>query len=154
MKRHFGTLWTRSWLGAGTNLTAVEHRIAKELVSALPDWLRSTVESQFEAYNLVQREVDGRQLNFFRKTGDVTNDMGGLPTLEMMIDEAPLVRMTFRLGDTNEPIHATLNAVGGRVFCIAFSQRVDKFQGATDIAVLRTKDAWRSNFPRTDTHEG
>lgn len=64
MKRHFGSFWTRSPLGSGITLTDVEYRIVEELVQALPEWLRVTVEAQFAAYNLVQREVDGRALNW------------------------------------------------------------------------------------------
>jgi hypothetical protein len=53
--------------------------LLEQLVASLPPPLRSAVESQFDAYNLVQREVDGRALNFYRKKGRKANNMEGLP---------------------------------------------------------------------------
>jgi hypothetical protein len=148
MKRHFGTFLTRSFFGAGTSLTDIEHRMIEELISSLPDWLRATVETQIDAYDLVQREVDGRALNFYRKRSGTSDCMDGLLTLEMHGDEAPLMKITVQLGDEPEPVHATLNAVSGRVFCVAFSRRVDGIPSAATVAVTDRKDSWRSNFHR------
>lgn len=148
MKRHFGTFLTRSFLGAGTSLTDIEHRLIEELISSLPDWLRATVEAQIDAYDLVQREIDGRALNFYRKRSGKADSMDGLPTLEMHGDEVPLMKITVLLGDEPEPIHATLNAVSGRVFCVAFSRRVDGIPSSATVAVTDRKDSWRSNFHR------
>lgn len=148
MKRHFGTFWTRSFLRAGINLSEMEHRLTEELIASLPDWLRTTVEAQFDAYNLAQREVDGRELNFYRKIGGCANCMDGLPTLNMHGEEAPLATITVRLGDEQKGVHATLNAAGGRAFCICLSQRVDGYPEGTRVTVIGSKEAWRSNFPR------
>lgn len=148
MKRHFDTLLTRSFLGTGTSLTEVEHRIAEELIASLPEWLRTTVDIQMDAYNLVQREVDGRALNFYRKRSGRGACMSGFPKIEMHGDEAPLARVTVRVGDEGQTVHATLNAVAGRVFCIAFSSRVDALPAGTKLSVTDRKEAWRSNFPR------
>lgn len=148
MKRHFGTRLTRSFLGAGTDLTETEHRITEELIASLPEWLRATVEIQIDAYNLVQREIDGRALNFYRKRPGRGVCMDGLPKLEMYGDEAPLARITIRVGDEGQTVHATLNAVAGRVFCVAFSRRVDALPAGTKLTVTDRKEAWRSNFPR------
>lgn len=151
MKRHFGTFWTRSFLGAGINLSGVEHQLIEELIAALPEWLRTTVEAQFESYNLAQREVDGRELNFYRKIGGRANCMEGQPLLNMQGDEAPLMRITVELGDKPEIIHATLKAVRGRAFCVGFNRRVDGYPDGTKVAVIGSKDAWRSNFTRPKT---
>ncbi len=148
MKRHFGTILTRSFFGAGTSLTDIEHRLTEELISSIPDWLRVTVEMQIDGYDLVQREVDGRALNFYRKGSGRSGSMDGLPTLEKHGDEAPLMRITVQLGDEPEPVHATLNAVCGRVFCVAFSRRVDGIPSTATVTVTDRKDAWRSNFTR------
>lgn len=148
MKRHFGTFLTRSFLGAGTDLTEVEHRITEELIASLPEWLKTTVEIQMDAYNLVQREIDGRALNFYRKRLGRGVCMDGLPSLEMHGDEAPLARITLQVGGGRETVHATLNAVAGRVFCIAFNRRVDALPVGTTLTVTDRKEAWRSNFPR------
>ena len=147
MKRHFGTFLTRSFFGAGASLTDIEHRMIEELISSLPDWLRATVETQMDSYDLLQREVDGRALNFYRKRSGTSDRTDGLPILEMRGDEAPLMKITVRLGDEPEPVHATLNAVCGRVFCVAFSRRVDLIPRTATVAVTDRKDPWRSNFP-------
>jgi hypothetical protein len=146
MKRHFGSFWVRSFLGNGTSLTEVEHRLTEELTRSLPDWLRATVEAQIEAYDLVQREVDGRALNFYRKRVGGADCMAGLPMLKMDGEEAPLVRLTALLGEDPDPIHATLNAVQGRVFCVAFSRRVENYPAATVVRVTKRTAAWRSGF--------
>jgi len=46
------------------------------MVDELPGKLRAVVEAQCETYNLVQREADGRALNFYRRRwgrADVSN---------------------------------------------------------------------------------
>lgn len=130
-----------SW--GGTKLTDVEFGLLQQLVASLPTPLRSTVEKQFEAYNLVQREVDGRALNFYRKKGGRANNMEGLPLLEMVVEEAPLVRLTASVSGESEPLHATLTAVKGRVFCMALSRAV---RARGSVTVSEIKQAWRSNF--------
>ena len=142
MKRTFGTFITRLLWG-GTTLTDVEFQLLQHLVVSLPSPLRSVVETQLAEYNLVQREVDRRALNFYRKKGGKANNMKGLPLLQMAVDEAPLVRLTVTLAGDAEPLHATLNAVGGRVFCIALSRPV-RSEGV--VTVSDVKQAWRSNF--------
>jgi hypothetical protein len=150
MKRHFGTLLTRSFLGSGTDLTDIEHRVTEELIASLPDWLRTTVEAQMESYDLVQREVDGRALNFYRKRSGRKGLREGRPLLEMHGDEAPLMRITIRLGEDQKPLHATLHAVLGEVFCVALNRRIDSYPGTTTLSVVDRKEAWRSNFPGPD----
>jgi len=142
MKRTFGNFVERLLWG-GTRLTDVEFGLLEQLVASLPPPLRSTVERQFEAYNLVQREVDGRALNFYRKKGGQASNMEGLPLLEMIVDEAPLVRLTASVSGDSEPLHATLTAVKGRVFCMALSRPV-RPEGSVNVSDI--KQAWRSNF--------
>ena len=142
MKRTFGNFVERLLWG-GTRLTDVEFGLLQQLVGPLPPFLRSTVETQFEAYNLVQREVDGRALNFYRKKGGKASNMEGLPLLEMIVDEAPLVRLTASISGDTEPLHATLTAVKGRVFCMALSRPV-RPEGSVTVSDI--KQAWRSNF--------
>lgn len=141
MKRTFGTFFSRL-ISGGTVLTPVEHQLLERLVTTLPASLRVTVESQFDAYNLVQREVDGRALNFYRKiAGRVA--VHGIPLLEMAREESPLARLTARIEGEEEPLHATLTAVGGRAFCVAFSRALP---AKGSVSVVETRQAWRSNF--------
>ena len=65
VKRTFGN-WITRFLRGGQNLTGAEHRLLCLLVENLPPHLRDTAERQFESYNLAQREIDGRALNFYR----------------------------------------------------------------------------------------
>ncbi len=142
MKRTIGTVLERL-LSGGTTLTQVEFQLLEQLVDSLPPELRSVIEAQFDAYNLVQRESDGRALNFYRKKGGRANDMEGLPLLDMNVEEAPLVRLTASIAEDPEPLQATLSAVKGRVFCMALSRRA---RSNGTVTVSDVKQAWRSNF--------
>ena len=148
MKRDYGTSMERLLWG-GAKLTEVEFGLLESLVTALPPALRTIVEAQFEAYNLAQREVDGRALNFYRKTkGGKVDDMGGLPLLSMEVVEAPLVRLKASVVGETMPVHATLNAVKGRVFCLALDRPV---AAEGKVIVVDVTKAWRSNFRFKDT---
>lgn len=147
MKRQFGSLLTR--LLRGTTLTPAEHQIVERLVEELPDPLRDTVQSQFDAYNLVIREVDGRALNFYRITRG-KHQRDEVPSFEMNGIEAPLIKMTFLAPNDPDPIHATLTAVHGRAFCISFNRRVDSYKARFDLDTSRITHSWKSNIPRAE----
>jgi hypothetical protein len=145
IKRQFGNILSRMLWG-GTVLTPAEHQLLSCLVAELPWNIRTIVLFQLESYNLVQREVDGRALNFYRKKRFAFWDRTELPVLEHKHDEAPLVRLETEILGQSEPLHAVLTAVRGRVFCLTFSRAVPK---ETEPACLRVKhvtQAWRSNF--------
>ena len=142
MKRTFGNFFTRLLWG-GTMLTEVEFQLLQQLVTSLPPSLRSVVERQFAAYNLVQREIDGRALNFYRRKGKRANNMEGLPLLGMTVGEATLVRLTANIAGETEPVHATLGVVKGRVFCMALSRAIPS---RGNVTVSGVKQSWRSNF--------
>ncbi|MFT3743582.1 MAG: hypothetical protein QM785_04730 [Pyrinomonadaceae bacterium] len=108
MKRNFGNFFER-WTRGGARLTDVEFDLLQHAVNSLPPSLRSIVESQFDAYNLVQREVDGRSLNFYQIKGGKV-DREGLPLLDMSVEEAPLIRLKATVNGDSEPIHANLHA--------------------------------------------
>lgn len=146
MKRTFGNALTRLFWG-GTTLTSVEWQLLTALTASLPPGLRTVVEAQFEAYNLVQRECDGRALNFYRRTfSGVTTR--GLSLLKMTSDEAPLSRLTATIDDSRELVHATLTAVRGRAFCIALNRALPP---TGQVSVVEVKQAWRSNFEVVST---
>ena len=100
-----------------------EYQIISSMVAELPDHLRSTVESQFSEYNLAQREVDGRALNFYKMSLLSTKPT---PPQAMLHSnkEAPLIRVSASTPGEAEPLHATLRAVAGRAFCASFSRPV------------------------------
>ena len=111
----------------------------------MPLHLRSVVSAQFDGYNLVQRESDGRALNFYRKKDGGAEALTDLPVIDHKQREAPLVRITATIGESSEPLHAVLTAVNGRAFCISFNRRPSRLEQNAAIHVKRTVEAWRSN---------
>lgn len=85
--------------------------------------------------------------------GETANNMEGLPLLEMVVEEAPLVRLTANVSGDSEPVHATLTAIKGRVFCMALSRSM-RTDGS--VTILNIKQAWRSNFSneKSPNHPG
>jgi hypothetical protein len=66
VKTNFGNAISRLLWG-GVCLSRVESGLLQRMVDELPGKLRAVVEAQFETYNLVQREADGRAVNFYRR---------------------------------------------------------------------------------------
>lgn len=146
MKRRFGTILTRLLWG-GTTLTKLECTVVEALIANLPEWLGRTVTSQLDSYNLVQREHDGRALNFYRKLNGRSNNMDGLPLLEMNCEEAQLIGATLRFTDIDDRINATMTAVRGRVFCVSFDRALRQVMTTQPLITERVRQSWRSNFP-------
>ena len=136
----FGNWITRTLWG-GVTLYPAEHWFLTQMVAALPEYLRITVQAQLRSYNLAQREIDGRTINLYRKPALLPQ----MPLLPMSVADAPLIRLTAS-ADRGEPVHATLNAVSGRVFCMALSRSA---QGIPDsgLGVVQVTETWRSSFP-------
>ena len=141
MKRRFGNVVSRLLYG-GVILTSVEYALLESLIQGLPDGIRATVEAQFESYNLVQREIDGRALNFYRMIRGRA-DPGGIPLLKMSGEEAALIRLSAIVASDAQLIHASLTAVAGRAFSIAFSRALP---AEGKVHVVKVKQAWRSNI--------
>ena len=145
MKRTFGT-WATRLLRGGTTLSEAEHHLLSLLVSELPPRLRETVETQFDLYNLVQREVDRRSLNFYR----VRIWRGGLlpvtPALRGKLEVAPLVRLSMKVHGESKLLHAVLTAVSGHAFSVSFDRAVSRASGPTDYSIEKVTQAWLSNF--------
>jgi hypothetical protein len=145
MKRTFG-YWASRLLHGGATLTGAELHLISLLVAELPPQLRNTVETQFESYNLVQREVDKRTLNFYR----VRPWAGGLlpvsPLLKSKLEVAPLVRISMRVRGESALLHAVLTAVNGRAFSVSFSRVVGPGYMSGDFTLEKVTQAWLSNF--------
>lgn len=145
MKRQFGTPLLRFFRG-GILLSEAEHALLTALVDVLPDQLRRVVESQLEEYNLVQREADGRALNFYKLGFLERKPRITQALLEGPIAEAPLVRAAVAVRNA-ESLHVSLVAVNRRVFGATFSRRVIGQQVPLPIRFTRVIPSWRSNFP-------
>src|SRR5512139_853886 len=109
VKRTFGNWLTRLVRG-GQTLTDAEHRLLCLLVEELPPHLRDTVERQFASYNLAQREIDRRALNFYRVRLGRSGVLPVTPRLASKLDVAPLVRISATVAGEVEPLHAVLTA--------------------------------------------
>lgn len=145
MKRTFGT-WATRILRGGCTLTDGEFHIVASLVSELPPSLRDIVEKQFAAYNLAQREVDRRALNFYRVALGRSGVLPVSPLLRSKLEVAPLVRISFNVQGEAEPLHAVLTAVHGRAFSVSFSRPVATGRVPNDFSMEKSTQAWRSNF--------
>jgi hypothetical protein len=144
LKRQFGSLLTRI-IGGGATLYPAEHALLEAAVAALPPDLRGTVDAQFEAYNLVQREVGGRALNFYRKArGAVSSE--GLPLLALKLPEAPLVRLTARVAGGALPVHAVLTAVGGRAFSLTTDRALEPREREGSVQIEHVVNSWKGNI--------
>lgn len=143
-RTEFGNLVSRVVWG-GVRLSPLESGLLQRMVEELPDWLRTVVEAQFEAYNLAQREADGRAINFYRKKLRRV-DHSGMPLLTMKDTEAPLLRAVFTAGSDKTEYHAVLTAVNGRAFCLTFDADMRPLSVVKEFAVTKITQSWRSNF--------
>ncbi len=146
MKRHFGTWAARCFLGSGVTLSDSEHYLLSLLVAELPPHLREKVEAQFESYNLVQREVDRRTLNFYRCRAWGRGQLPVTPILKSKLEVAPLVRLSFKVAGQPALLHAVLTAVNGRAFSVSFSRVVSRDSRPADYSIEKVTQAWLSNF--------
>jgi hypothetical protein len=147
MKTKFGNLVTRIFRG-GVVLMPVEEALLRLSVKELPAALRPIVESHITAYNLVQREADGRALNFYRiKGGRVKRD--DLQPLPIKPGEVKLLSVAFSIEANTKEMHATLSAVNKYFFCMAFSECLRPYKNSNRIFIKRVKQSWRSNIVST-----
>ena len=144
MKTKFGNLVTRILQG-GVVLMPVEEALLRLSVEELPSALRSIIESHINACNLVQREVDGRALNFYRiKGGRVKRD--DLQPLPIKPGEVKLLSVAFSIEVNAKEMHATLSAVNKYFFCMALSECLKPYKSSERIFLKRVKQSWRSNI--------
>ena len=145
MKRIFGT-WIIRLLRGGQILTDGEHHLLSVVLAELPPHLRDKVERQFASYNLVQREIDRRALNFYRVRVGESGALPVTPLLNCKLDVAPLVRIAVNVKAQAEPLHAVLTAVNGRAFSLSFSRPVPSNSRPADYSIEKVTQAWLSNF--------
>lgn len=141
MRYKFGNKISRFFQG-GVTLFPVEELILSHCVENLPQDLKDIVSSQLCEYSLVQREIDSRQLNFYKKRAF---SKVNLPSkiIKMNAEEAPLIKIKFEIGK-NTICSAVLHAVQGRVFCLCFDISTREFKNSNDIKVKEIRKSWRS----------
>lgn len=144
MKTLFGNVFTRI-LWSGASLNPIELAVLSSLIEHLPTSLHLPLLGQMDQYNLVQREHDGRALNFYKKVhGKVTCD--GLPLLPLKSGEVALVKISFILQSSPSLFHATMTAVNQRFFCCGFSEDTRPLSRVSISSVARVTESWRSNI--------
>lgn len=143
-KRLYGS-WLRRLLRGGTTLSDGEYGVLCALMAQLSPYLRETARSQFAEYNMVQREVDKRAINFYRIAGMFGRSTPPSRLIPMDQDEAPLVRIAVVVPGERD-LRATLTAVNGQVFCISLDRPTPKAL-PYPIELRKVVQAWRSNFP-------
>jgi hypothetical protein len=146
MKRHFGSWATRCILGSGVTLSDSEHHLLGLLVGELPPHLRLKVECQFESYNLVQREIDKRTLNFYRSRAWRHGVLPVSPLLKSKLEVAPLMRLSLKVAGQPALLHVVLTSVGGRAFSVSFSRPVARDSRPEEYSIAKVTQAWLSNF--------
>jgi hypothetical protein len=135
--------WISRLARGGVSLSPAEQWLLQQLVGNLPPHLKPVAERQIASYNLAQREWDKRAINLYR----MPSMEEGTPLLQMPPQvDWPLIRITASAGTSPAPVHATLTAVAGRVFCMSFNRPVKRLS-ASSLRLLKVKHAWRSNFP-------
>jgi hypothetical protein len=144
MNFEFGNLFTRLIWG-GVRLLPLERAVLSLLVKSLPEQLREIVVTQLQACNLVQREVDGRALNFYRMVRGRAS-RAGVPDLPVKPGEVLLLKMAFRLPDDDRLLHATMTAIDRQFFCASFSQDLRPLGESTRIIVQGVTNSWRSGL--------
>ena len=141
MKSEFGNNFSRM-LRSGVKLTPFEVCALKSCIQVLPDELSKVILDQLDQYNLVQREVDWRALNFycmsgFRSIRDVQ------PLLPLKSDDVSLVKVAL-LTSCGKTINTVLHAVNGRLFSINFGISTKLFENETEIKITKVTESWLS----------
>lgn len=144
IKRAYGNVFTRL-LSGGVTLSSLEQAVLAKLIGALPPELQEPFLAQLDGCNLVQRESDGRALNFYKKQGGrVTR--AHLPDLPVNTGEVLLLKMAFAVPGQGHPFHATMTAIDKQFFCLSFSHDLRPLQKANEITVQKITQSWRSSI--------
>jgi len=131
-------------LRGGARLSGAEHFLLCALVERLDPEIRPAVESHFEQYNLVQREIDGRALNFYRVERGSRSPVEVSDPLEMTSESSPLIKISVAAPGDNNPLHAVLTAVGGRAFQVTFDRVPPRPKFPSNVSVTSSTQSWRS----------
>jgi len=129
-------------LRGGTRPTSFEKLCIEACLTHLPEQIKEIANSQLAQYNLIQREIDGRALNFYRvvrfnKIAEPTN------LLPIKSKDCVLLKLEVET-DTQEKLNVTLHATSYRIFCIQFSRSVSKPKTIKGISITKCTQSWRN----------
>jgi len=139
MKLVYGNKFYRALRG-GVTLSPFELRALELCIQALPVDMAKVIIEQIEQFNLVQREVDWRALNFykirgFRKVCEIR------PLLALKSDDAPLVKVAFSIPN-GETINAVIHVFKGRFFSINFGASTKPVKDITELEIKKVTKSW------------
>ena len=149
MKRFFGSPLLRLIRG-GVVLHRAEYQIISVMVAELPEHVQRVVVRQFNEYTVVQREADGRALNFYKMGYFSSKPVQTSATLQGKAGEADLISVSALTPGQSEALHATLNVIGGRVFQVSFSRPVFDLKDGQALKMTKFTHAWHKNFTQAD----
>jgi hypothetical protein len=140
-KTQFGTFWQRLWRG-GVRLFPLEERLLEALLGHMPTPFLAPLQAQLDAYNLAQRQVDGRALNLYRMKGRrVARD--DLPPLPCRMGETKLLRFQAVLPNS-EAIHVAFWAVDRYLFGFDTDRDIRPFGTIEQFEISHLRQSWRS----------
>ena len=128
-------------LRGGIRPTSFEQLCIEACLKNLPEQIKDMANTQLAQYNLIQREIDGRALNFYKvaRFNQIVEPSNLLP---IKSKDCVLLKIEVET-DTKESVNVTLHATGYRVFCIQFSRSVSNLKSTKEIAVKKITQSWR-----------
>ena len=129
--------------GSGVKLNSFELKVLGLGLKNLPDDLASIIRLQIEQYNLVQREIDSRAINFYRKSSLFGGVESISPILELKQNDVPIIKLEIKT-EKHKSVHAVFHAVNGRFFCITFSISTEELKHTKIVELVAVTKSWRS----------
>ncbi|MHA2852290.1 hypothetical protein, partial [Vibrio harveyi] len=125
-----------------TDLTPFEEQSIKLCIDNLPENLKGIAAAQFKEYNLIQREYDGRTVNFY-KVKCLRKVVNPNQLLPIKTDDCVLIKLELKT-ISNERIGVTLHATGHRIFSASFSKDVSNLGKIEGMRLEKLTKSWRS----------
>ena len=125
----------------GTRPTSFEKLCIEACLTHLPERIKDIANSQLAEYNLIQREIDGRALNFYKivRFNQIAEPSNLLP---IKSKDCVLLKIEVET-DAQEKLNVTLHATGYRIFCIQFIRSVSHLKSIKEISVTKCTQSWR-----------
>lgn len=125
-----------------TELTQFEEQSIKLCIENLPENLKGIAAAQLKEYNLIQREYDGRTVNFY-KVKCLRKVVNPNQLLPIKTDDCVLIKLELKT-ISNERIGVTLHATGHRIFSASFSKDASNLGKIEGMRLEKLTKSWRS----------
>ena len=129
----------------GKSISLLENKLLEILFQNLPDFIFSTIKEQFKKYNLLQREIDFKEINFYRiKKGKVFTE--DFPKLKTNRQEFELMEIKFKVIKNDAAYIAKFWVVNNLFFCISFNKSIKNILNEIDIEIISLEKSYASIF--------